>query len=66
MGQLYDAKVRLDQLIQQKNLDPVQVKGQIGMKAGFLLSLVSANTPDDPAKLEGLRRAVRDVLQATI
>lgn len=66
MGQLFDARQKLDAIIAQKNLDPVNTRGAIGMKAGFLLSMVNASTPDDPAKLDRLRQAVKDVLNMTL
>jgi hypothetical protein len=66
MGKLYDAKVRLEQVIREKRLDEAEVKGRLSLKSGVLLALVRPETPDDPAKLEKLRAAARQVLRAEI
>jgi hypothetical protein len=66
MGELYDAKVTVDRLIREKNLDAAAVKGKLSLKSGVLLSLVRQDTPDDPAKLEKLRDAVRKVLGSEV
>jgi hypothetical protein len=62
MGQLYDAKLAVDRLIQEKNLDAAEVKGKLSLRSGVLLSLVRQDTPDDAAKLAKLRDAVKKVL----
>lgn len=66
MGKLYDAKIRLEQLIREKKLDEAAVKGSLSLKSGVLLALVRPETPDDPAKLEKLRAAARQVLEAEL
>ncbi|HEY6002655.1 MAG TPA: hypothetical protein VIV57_07255 [Anaeromyxobacter sp.] len=66
MGKLYDAKVKLEQVIREKKLDEAEVKGSLSLKSGVLLALVRPDTPDDPAKLEKLRAAARQVLHAEI
>jgi hypothetical protein len=66
MGKLYDAKVKLEQVIREKRLDEAEVKGSLSLKSGVLLALVRPETPDDPVKLEKLRAAARQVLQAEI
>ena len=65
MSLLYDAIARVDELLKQSgktNKEFFQAKGQISMKAGFVLSTISEKTPDDPAKLAALKAAVRAVL----
>ena len=62
MGALFDARQKIESAIQQKGLDAAQIKGAIGLKTGVLLNLLSANTPDDPAKLAKLKQAAADVL----
>jgi hypothetical protein len=62
MGQLYDAKVKVEQVIEQKKLDAVQIKGKLSLKSGLLFAIIRPNTPDDPVKLEKLRAAVRELL----
>jgi hypothetical protein len=66
MGKLYDAKMRLEQLIREKKLDEAAVKGSLSLKSGVLLALVRPETPDDAAKLERLRAAARQVLEAEL
>jgi hypothetical protein len=66
MGQLYDARVKVEKLLASKGGDVSELKGKIGMKIGFLLSLVTPQTPDDAVKLERLRKAVAEVLHAQI
>ncbi len=62
MGQLYEMVQRLDQLIEKKGLPFARTKGLVVIKAGFSLVLIEPTTPDDPAKLEKLRAAVKDVI----
>jgi len=62
MGQLFDTRCKLDQLIRERKLDQINVYGEVGLKAGLLVSLIKSNTPDDGAKLQKLRNAVQEVL----
>lgn len=65
MSLLYDAIVRVDELLRQSgkaNKEFFQAKGQISMQAGFVLSTIGEHSPDDPKKLAALRAAVRAVL----
>lgn len=66
MGQLNDARIKIEKIIEAKKLDPIKTKGQIGLKAGLMLAFVNAGTPDDSAKLEKLKLAVKEVLNETI
>ena len=66
MGQLYDAKVKLEQLIAERKLVASEVKGAISLKAGVILALVGPSTPDDPVKLEKLKAAVRAILKTEL
>lgn len=62
MGALYDLVQRIEASIERQGLPRFKVKGSIGLKAGLLLSLVTPDTPDDPAKVEAVKAAARDVL----
>lgn len=62
MGWLYDARQKIEKAIDEKKLDPVKVKGAIGLKAGFLISMISQSTADDPAKADKLKKAAQEVL----
>lgn len=66
MGQLFDAKQKIEKIIDAKKLDPVKTKGQIGLKAGLMLAFINPDTPDDVAKLEKLRAAAREVLNEAV
>ena len=61
-GQLHQAVQLAEGLIRLHGGDPVRLRGQIALKAGFTLDLVDADTPDDPVRLQSLRAAVRAVL----
>ena len=43
MGQLYDAKLKVEQLIREKKLNESETKGSLSLKSGVLLALVSAS-----------------------
>jgi hypothetical protein len=65
MSLLYDAISKVDGLIREAgktNKEFFQAKGQISMKAGFVLSTIGETSPDDPAKLKALKEAVKAVL----
>ncbi len=64
MGALFDAKLKIEQLIAAKQLDPKLTLGKIGLKSGFLLAFVKADTPDDPDKLKKLELAMKEILGA--
>ncbi len=66
MGQLYDAKVKLEKIIEQKKLDGAETKGKLSLKSGLLFALIRPDTPDDAAKLGRLRTAVRQMLNVEI
>jgi len=66
MAALYDLKVKIDKTIEERKLDGVATRGKIALQTGFLLSLVSASTPDDPVKLDKLKKAAAAVLQLKV
>jgi predicted regulator of Ras-like GTPase activity (Roadblock/LC7/MglB family) len=59
---LHEAVQAVEALIERRGGDPVRLRGQIALRAGFALDFVDASTPDDPDKLERLRQAARAVL----
>lgn len=61
MGKLSDMVWDIEALIARKGLDEFGTKGRISANAGFVLSLVSERTPDDPDKIQRLREAVFNV-----
>jgi hypothetical protein len=66
MGVLYDLRVKIDKTIEERKLDAAATKGKIALQAGFLLSLISAGSPDDPTKVAKLKKAAADVLQLKV
>jgi hypothetical protein len=63
MGILFDLKTKIDKAIDEKKLDSSAVRGKIALQAGFLVSLISASSPDDPVKIDKLRKAAESVMQ---
>ena len=63
MGLLYDAKLKVEQLIREKQLNESETKGALSLKSGLLLALVRQDTPDDAVKLEKLRTAARTLFK---
>ena len=63
MGVLFNLRTKVDKYIDEKKLDGAVVRGKIALQTGFLLALVSAASPDDPVKIEKLRKAAESVLQ---
>jgi hypothetical protein len=66
MSQTYEAKVRLERIIQERRLNEAEVKGKLSLKAGMLLAFVKPDSPDEPEKLAKLRAAARELLHADI
>ena len=65
LGRLYDAVCRIDATIEQRGLDAFKTKGEIGVKAGFFLAIVTPSTPDDPERIARLSAAMQQVLGIT-
>jgi len=65
MSQLYDARLKVEQLLAKKP-DATDLRGKIGMRIGFLLSLVTPASADDPVRLDRLKKAVAEVLHEKI
>lgn len=66
MGVLYDLTVQIDKAIEQRKLDASATRGKIALQAGFMLSFISPTTPDDPAKIEKLKKAVASVMKVNL
>ena len=62
VGALYDMKLAIESKIKSERLDAAAIKGQIGLRTGRVLSLISVNTLDDPAAEAKLRQAAKEVL----
>lgn len=66
MGQLYDLRMKIEQVIEDQKLDAFRIKGAIGLSSGVVFAMVRPDTPDDPTKVQKLREAAREVLKLAI
>ena len=62
MGKLYDYAQRIEQHIEDNNLDMFKTRGAIAMRVGFIVTLVNEDDPDDSEKIRLLREAADEVL----
>lgn len=62
MGALYDMKVAIENKIKTDGLDAMAIKGQIGLRTGRILVLISPSTPDDPTSVAKLKKAAKELL----
>jgi hypothetical protein len=60
---IYQLKVKIEEKIKADGLDAAQIRGEIGLRTGRLLSLISPNTPDDPIVVAKFRQAALDLLK---
>jgi hypothetical protein len=63
MSQTYQAKLKVEQVIQERRLNEAEVKGKLSLRSGMLLAFIRPDSPDDPVKLDKLRAAARDLLK---
>lgn len=61
MGLLYDYSTRVQQHIESNGLDLFKSRGELAIRCGFLITLVRPDDPDDPAKVQALRDAAREM-----
>jgi hypothetical protein len=59
VSQLYDLRLLIEEKIKSAGLDPMEMKGKIGLRSGKLLALISPSTPDDPWRLPSSSRQPR-------
>jgi hypothetical protein len=65
MSQLFDVVQKVDALLKSSGKagkEFFQIKGQISLKAGFILTAINEKTADDPQKLAALKAAVKAVM----
>ena len=65
MSQLYDLKMLIENKIKADGLDPMDVKGKIGLRSGRMLAFITPTTADDPEAVAKLKQAVKDVLHVS-
>jgi hypothetical protein len=66
MSQTYQAKLKVEQVIQERRLNEAEVKGKLSLRSGMLLAFIKPDSPDDPVKLEKLRTAARELLKIEV
>ncbi|MBE0476122.1 MAG: hypothetical protein IBX62_03375 [Coriobacteriia bacterium] len=62
MSKLYEYSTRIQRHIEQNGLDVFRTRGELALKAGFLVTLIEPDDPDEPEKVQALRKAALDVL----
>jgi hypothetical protein len=63
---IYQFKIKIEEKIKADGLDAAQIRGEIGLRTGRLLSLISPNTPDDPIVVAKFRQAALDLLKMSL
>jgi hypothetical protein len=66
MGKLFDYRNIIENKLKGMGSDGFKLKGQIGLKTGLLVGMISATTPDDPAQVKAMREAIKEVLGITV
>ena len=66
MGAIYETVKRIEAAIERRRLPLYKTRGLIGLRAGFLLGMVTPDTPDDPLRIAALEAAAREVLDEEI
>jgi hypothetical protein len=59
-------RLRVEEKIKADRLDPMEVKGKLGLRTGMLVALISANTPDKPESIAKFRLAAKEILNLTL
>ncbi|HZY03646.1 MAG TPA: hypothetical protein VFF02_09100 [Anaeromyxobacteraceae bacterium] len=62
MGAIYETVKRIEAAIERRRLPLYKTRGLIALRAGFLLGMVTPDTPDDPLRIAVLKAAAREVL----
>jgi hypothetical protein len=62
----YQLKVKIEEKIKADGLDAAQIRGEIGLRTGRLMSLISPSTPDDPIVVAKFRQAALDLLKISL
>jgi hypothetical protein len=66
MSTLYDLRLLIEERIKLEGLDPMEIKGKIGLRSGKLLALISPSTPDDPVAIAKLKQAAKETLNLNL
>ena len=60
MSTLYDLRLLIEERIKLEGLDPMEIKGKIGLRSGKLLALIPPSNPDDPVVIAKLKHAAKE------
>jgi hypothetical protein len=63
---IYQFKIKIEEKIKANGLDAAQIRGEIGLRTGRLMSLISPSTPDDPIVVAKFRQAALDLLKISL
>lgn len=66
MGKLFELREKIEEEIKNKNLDPIETRGKIGLKAKFLVGSIDEKTPDNAVRIDNLKKAVKEILRIEI
>ena len=66
MSTLYDLRLLIEERIKLEGLDPMEIKGKIGLRSGKLLALISPSTPDDPVVIAKLKQVAKETLNLNL
>lgn len=58
--------MRIEEKIKTDGLDAAAVKGKIGLKSGKVLAFINASTPDNPADIDKLKSAAKEILNLSL
>jgi hypothetical protein len=61
MGKLYDYSQQIQKHIEANNLDVFKSRGELAMRCGFIVTLITPDEPDDAGKIDALRTAAKAV-----
>lgn len=62
MGKLYDYCEEIQRYIERNGLDVFQTRGALALNCGFLITLIRADDPDDPERIQALQNAAQEIL----
>ena len=66
MGKMLEYRTLIEDKTKNMGAEAFKVKGAIGLKAGIMILSIDANTPDDPAIVQAMKTAIKEVLGVTV
>ena len=62
MSAIYDLRLAIEKKIRADKLDEASIIGQIGLRSGKLIPLITPRTSDDPAVIAKIKDAASELL----